>query len=410
MKILHAIQSTNPVGGGPIEGVRQLAAAQSRLGCYSEVVSLDPPDAPWLADFPLPHYPMGPVGGRYSWSPRLIPWLKAHHRDYDVVVVNGLWQFHGLAVRTALYGSGTPYCVFPHGMLDPWFKRRYPLKHLKKWLYWPWAEYRILRDAAAVLFTTEEERLLARQSFWLYRCREAVVHHGTEGPTGDATLQRSIFFQAFPALAGKRLLLFLGRIHEKKGCDLLVEAFHRFAGSAANAGQGGGGTHPLHSAPAQRNPHEPPFHLVLAGPGETEYGARVRDIARRLGIEERIEWTGMLTGDLKWGAFHAAEAFVLPSHQENFGISVAESLACGTPVLISNKVNIWREIEEDEAGLVETDDLAGTVRLLERWGRLDERQRTAMRRAARTCFEKRFEIGRAAEKLRDTLAAVVRKR
>ena len=69
-------------------------------------------------------------------------------------------------------GFHTPaYFVFTHGMLDPWFKRTYPLKHLKKWLYWPWAEYRVLRDAQAVLFTCEEERILARQSFWLYKCK-----------------------------------------------------------------------------------------------------------------------------------------------------------------------------------------------------------------------------------------------
>ena len=77
----------------------------------------------------------------------------------------------------------------------------------------------------------------------------------------------------------------------------------------------------------------------------------------------------MLQGDAKWGAFYAAEVFALPSHQENFGVAVAEALACGTPVLISNKVNIWQEIAEDGVGLVEEDDLEGTTRLLERWRR-----------------------------------------
>ncbi len=111
----------------------------------------------------------------------------------------------------------------------------------------------------------------------------------------------------------------------------------------------------------------------------------------------------MLTGDVKWGALSAAAAFVLPSHQENFGIAVAEALACGTPVLISNKVNIWREIEADGAGYVENDDLAGTVDLLKRWLATAPDARSAMGQNARKSFANRFEIERATDSL---LAAI----
>ena len=76
---------------------------------------------------------------------------------FDAVIINGLWQYHSFGAWRALRGTATPYYVFPHGMLDPWFKRSFPLKHLKKWLYWPWAEYRVLRDARAVIFTCEAE-------------------------------------------------------------------------------------------------------------------------------------------------------------------------------------------------------------------------------------------------------------
>jgi hypothetical protein len=100
----------------------------------------------------------------------------------------------------ALRGIGQHYFVFPHGMLDPWFKRTYPFKHLKKWLYWPWAEYRVLRDAQAVLFTCEEEKRLARESFWLYRCNERVVTLGIARPSGDTTAQRELFLAAIPGM------------------------------------------------------------------------------------------------------------------------------------------------------------------------------------------------------------------
>jgi glycosyltransferase involved in cell wall biosynthesis len=185
MNILHIISSVNPAGGGPIEGVKQLGGALIHEGHRVEVASLDPPDAPCARQFPIPVYALGPATLRYAFTPRLIPWLRSNRSRYDAVIVNGIWQFHSFAAWQALHDSSTPYVLFTHGMLDPWFKRRYPLKHVKKWMYWPWAEYRVLRDAQAVLFTCEEERVLARQSFWLYRCNEVVVNYGTAPPTGD---------------------------------------------------------------------------------------------------------------------------------------------------------------------------------------------------------------------------------
>jgi glycosyltransferase involved in cell wall biosynthesis len=119
---------------------------------------------------------------------------------------------------------------------------------------------------------------------------------------------------------------------------------------------------------------------------------------------DSIVFPGMLTGDIKWGALSAADAFVLPSHQENFGIAVAEALACGTPVLISNKINIWREIEADGAGLVENDDLNGTANQLKRWLGLEAETRATMRENARKCFAARFEIERATDSLLSVIA------
>ena len=380
MRILHVIHSADPRGGGPIEGIRQLVPALARLGIETEVMSLDAPDVPWAADFPVPLHATGPASRGYGYTPHAVPWLKKNGENYDAVIVNGLWQYGSFAVWRALRGTSLPYYVYPHGMLDPWFKRHYPLKHLKKWLYWPWAEYRVLRDATAVLFTSEEEKIAARQSFWLYRCRECVTGYGIAIPPGDAVQQRALFLEHYPELKNKRLMLFLGRIHEKKGCDLLLRAW-----KDVSAGE--------------------TMHLVMAGPVDHNYGNAMKELARQLGLESSVSWLGMLTGDLKWGSLRAAEAFVLPSHQENFGVSVVEALACGVPVLISNKVNIWREILEDDAGLVENDDLAGTIQLLKRWTSLNSTEKERMRVNAQNCFEKRFDIARTAE----ALAALLQK-
>jgi glycosyltransferase involved in cell wall biosynthesis len=261
-------------------------------------------------------------------------------------------------------------------MLDPWFKRTYPLKHLKKLLYWPWAEYRVLRDAAAVLFTSEEERRLARQSFWPYRCNEVVVNYGTAAPEIDLARAREDFFGDFPQLRDRRFLLFLGRLHEKKGCEELIQAFASIRNSSS----------------ADRS-----LELVMAGPcADHAYNEHLKRLASRA---PGVTFTGMLAGSRKWGAFSAADAFILPSHQENFGIAVVEALAAGTSVLISNKVNIWREILADEVGYVENDDLAGTVRLIERWAGAAPDVRAAMKGKARECFARHFEINRATASL-----------
>ncbi|AUT53526.1 glycosyltransferase [Paraburkholderia caribensis] len=379
MKILHLLSTVDPRAGGPTEGVRQSGVAMASLGHEVEVASLDAVDAPHVRDFPLPVHALGPGRNYYGFTADFVPWLSREAQRFDAVIVHGLWQYHGFGAWRALRASKVPYYVYTHGMLDPYFKRTYPLKHLKKWAYWPWAEYRVLRDAAAVIFTTEEERLLARQSFWLYRANERVVPFGTNPPPPHAQALREAFLSTYPALRGKRIVLFLGRIHEKKGCDLLIHAF---------------------ADHAQRDPEA---HLVIAGPDATGWQRPLQALARSCGIEERIAWPGMLQGDLKWGAFYASDVFALPSHQENFGVAVAEALACGLPVLLSDKVGVWREVENDHAGFVSSDTINGTQRNLLNWHSLDAAAKGNMREQARRTFEARFGI----ESMIDSLTALL---
>lgn len=376
MKILRSIHSVNPALGGPIESVTQSSAVLARRGHDVEIISLDAPTDSWVRDCPMSVHALGPGFGSYGYTPRFSRWIKERHARYDVVIAQGLWQYSSFGVWRALRGTPTPYFVFPHGMLDPWFRRTYPLKHLKKLLYWPWAEYRVLRDAAAVLFTSEAERRLARESFSSYRCNEVVVNYGTAAPAIDPASAREDFFNSVPELRDRRFLLFLGRLHEKKGCELLLKAFAAVRDSL-RADQS--------------------LDLVIAGPcADERYLARLKHTASSA---SGVTFTGMLAGSRKWGAISAADAFILPSHQENFGIAVVEALACDTPVLISNKVNIWREIAAEEAGYVENDDLAGTARLIERWVGTAPEVRATMKENARECFARHFEINRATDSL-----------
>ena len=382
MRILRSIHSVNPAGGGPIEGIKQVARVHAAAGHETEIVSLDAPEAAWVKECPVKVHAVGPGRTSYGYTPAFVPWLATHRREYDAVIVSGLWQYSGFGVWRALHGTDARYFVFPHGMLDPWFKRAYPQKHWKKWAVWPWADYRLLRDARAVLFTSEEEMRAARESFWLYRCNEKVVNYGVAAPPGAAEAQKRSALERFPEMSGKRVILFLGRIHEKKGCDLLLKAFAKAARDA-----------------------DPELRLVVAGPDHGGWAQQLQALAASLQISGHIIWAGMLSGDVKWGMLRLAEVFVLPSHQENFGIAVAEALACGTPVLISNKVNIWREIAEDQAGLVDDDDVAGTTRLLEQWLILPRERKDAMRRNAECSFRSRFEVTKAAQALIELISA-----
>ncbi|MEY2440225.1 MAG: hypothetical protein QOI34_1610, partial [Verrucomicrobiota bacterium] len=239
---------------------------------------------------------------------------------------------------------------------------------------------RVLRDAAGVIFTSEQERLEARNSFWLYRCREKVSPLGLDPPKPVPPRIREMFPAKFPQIRNTRVLLFLGRLHPKKGCDILIEAMPR-SYDGENA-----------------------VSLVLAGPDQVGWERTLRSRATQLGIESQVVFTGMLTGEMKQSALANAEAFILPSHQENFGMAVVEALAAGLPVLISDRINIWREIDYDHAGYVESDNLAGTTRLIERWMATSATDREVMRTNARASFARRFQIDRAVESILTILA------
>jgi glycosyltransferase involved in cell wall biosynthesis len=382
MKLLRLSRSLNPAGGGIAEGVHQISPHLAALGVATSVASLDPPEAPWLQDQPFQAIGLGPVAGGYGYLRGLPARIRALAHEHDVVIIEGTWQYHAFATWRALRGSAIPYFVYTHGMLDPWFKRTYPIKHLKKWAYWPWADYRVLRDATAVLFTTEQERLLARQSFWLYKANELVVGYGTSAPPPDAERQRQAFYGRFPQLRGQRLLLFLSRIHPKKGVDLLIEAFAAVARA------------------------DPRLQLVIAGPDQVGWQAALQQQAAELGIADRITWPGMLSGELKWGAFRCAELFCLPSHQENFGIVVAEALACGLPVAIAEPVNTSAEVAAAGAGLVHADTVAGTTQALRQWLALPADQQGQMGQRGLQLFRERFDFAAVARHLLPLLHAV----
>ena len=302
MRIIEIIRSVDPRGGGPIEGIVRQNAAMGLDGRL-EIVSLDPPDAPFLKDLAFSVYAMGVTPhaeiGRnklagFGYSPRFVPWLKSNARDYDCAIVHGLWNYGAVGASRALPGGDLPYFLFSHGMMDPWFRKTYPLKHQVKQASWLLFEGRLAAGAEAVLFTTEEERALAQGEFFGHSYNGEIVRYGTGGPEGDFAADTAAFAVACPSVSGRPYLIYLSRIHPKKGCDLLIRAFARVASRA------------------------PDLQLVMAGPDQTELVPKLKAEADQFGIGDRVHWPGMLQGPAKWGGFRGADAFVLPSQPGEF--------------------------------------------------------------------------------------------
>ena len=383
MKLLHVIGSMNPKTGGPCQTIHNFAPDFLERGHTLEVVCLDDPKANHLSGAPFPIHAVGQGHGSWNYHPALLPWLNDNLSRFDAVILNGLWQYQGYALwKVAKKQKAPPYYIFPHGMLDPWFQQISvrPLKTLRNWIFWKLLQHRIIHDAAGLLFTCEEEKRLAHLPFRPYSPKqEAVVGLGMPAAPEYHDKMKTAFEEKCPGINGKPYFLFLGRIHPKKGVDVLIKAY---------------------SALSRMASHSPVPHLVIAGPGlETAYGMTMQKLAADVCPANTVFWPGLLAGDAKWGALYNCEASVLPSHQENFGIAVVETLACGRPVLISDQVNIWREIKSAGAALVQKNTIAGTTQNFLDWASLSTQARSTLAAQAKPCFLKHFSVAGATSKL-----------
>lgn len=243
----------------------------------------------------------------------------------DLVHVHTLWHPFFAPSRRLCRRYGKPYIVMPHGMLDPY---SLSVRRLRKAVYLALVERRNLRGASRTVYTTPEERELAESSV-NGLAPGAIVPLGADAPHDrDSAPLREAFLASFPSARDRRCLLFLSRVHPKKGLDRLLDV--------------------LPGLIAQR----PELLLVVAGSGADEDMSAVRRQIARLGLADSVLLCGHLSGDLKWGAYAAAELFVLPSRQENFGLVVAEAMQMGLPVLVSDRVNSCSFVARARAGIV----------------------------------------------------------
>lgn len=325
MKVLHVLAQLDPRSGGPVIALAGLLKAQIDSGIQANVFTTylsgdDNRLAEQFIEFGSEVNMVGPAWDRtIKYHPGISKAIRDSIEQSDVVHVHGVWEHvHHLAIKWAAR-LGVPAILRPCGMLDPWslkqsalFKRMYMNLRTKGDL----AKYSVIH------FTTESEKHLARP-LNLPGC--AVVEpNGIETSEFQNLPPREVLDRDFPQLVGKDYVVFLSRLHSKKGLDLLVEAFAKLENRS--------------------------LRLLIAGPDNSNYRGTLDKLIAGHNVRDRVVISPIIGGQLKLAALSHALFMVLPSYQENFGNVVLEALACGTPVMISDQVALHTFVRNESLG------------------------------------------------------------
>lgn len=386
MRILHVIANLAPRYGGPSRACREMTVAVARRGHEVSIYTTNqdgpdelnvPIDHPIEEDGVVLHY--FPIQTPRFWgaSRPLAAGLKRAIPEADVVHIHSLYLFHDWVAGHYCRAAGVPYVVRPHGTLDPYIHGRH---RGRKMIMEALFQNRMLACAAALHYTSEDEMRLAAP----YACGApgAVVPLGIDPADSETPPTPGAFRARHPEIGDRTILLFFGRLNFKKGLDVLAKAFAALARDRDD------------------------IHLVIAGPDDGMRDKTTRWL-REGGVLEKTTFTGMVLGDRKRALLGDADIFVLPSFSENFGIAVVEAMASGLPVVISDQVNIWREVEAAGAGRVAPPRADAFTRELT--ALLDDApMRREMGAAGRRLAKDAFNSGRMAERLEalyETVAA-----
>jgi len=317
--VVQIARSLNPESGGTSESIPALARATAATGRYTNHLLHfgDPLGSIPIACANVPlrtleYHPLSLLA-----APASI--LREEVRDFDIAHLHGLWEPQCSAAGRLCRSLGIPYVVSAHGMLERWAIRN---KALKKALYGALVERRNLRGAACMRALTGAE--LEDYRRYGFTGPVAIVPNGV---APQPPVSERLFLNHFPQLVGQKIVLFLGRIHYKKGVHMLCRAW------------------------ANISRQFPGAHLVLAGPDYENTLAPLQALVSELNIGDRITFTGMLAGDLKWSALKAAGLFVLPSFSEGFSVAILEALAAGLPVIATHPCN-FPDLTTSGAGLI----------------------------------------------------------
>lgn len=333
MKILHVISNIASRYGGPSQAVLGMSKVLVEQGHEVTIFTTNQDGENNKLEVPLNteiikdgvkikyfnvHFPKG-----YSTSIDLLNALKNEVKNFEIVHIHSIYKFHVAAASFFCRKYNVPYIIRPHGTLDPFIQKK---GGFKKNLYAFFIENKNMKMADKIHYTAEEEFVLAKP--YVKHSRKMIVPNGINLNDYLVSTNRDSLEKKYPELKNKKVILFFSRLHFKKGLDILIDAYSHLLNTQSN------------------------LHLLIVGPDNENYSIEILKWAEEKKIKDKITLAGMLSGKEKIEVLKESDVFVLPSYSENFGISVVEAMICKTPVVISNNINIWREIEEHNAGLV----------------------------------------------------------
>jgi glycosyltransferase involved in cell wall biosynthesis len=374
ISVLHVIPSVSPGDGGPSKAMAVMERALGAAGIAVTTLTTDHRnESEQSSGGPLPVAEGATRIYARKWispykvAPGLLTQLSRLLGSHDVVHIHALFSFAPTVAAWMAQRFEVPYIVRPLGTLSSYgvTMRRRRLKRLSL----DFIESRILRNAAAVHFTSKLECEEARSLGLSFR--DVVIPLGVEPePTGSGALLRA----AYPALSGRRIVLFLSRLDPKKNVEGLIDAM-ALSGTLKRSAV-----------------------LLIAGSGVPAYVDSLKARAVRMGVADHIIWLGHVEGTQKSAALATADVFVLPSFSENFGIAVVEAMLAGVPCVVGQGVAIATEIACAGGGMIVTPDPPGIAQALERiLG--NENSRHEMGQRALRFAEREYSTGAATARL-----------
>ena len=327
MKVLQVVPSLAPEWGGPVKVVNELAGALVAIGVSSEIISaqgrrVGNPETV-TNDIPIHLFETGPIARLWTaHTPGLKKTLARKIPDFDLVHIQELWHYPGYIASKIARSRNVPYIVTIHGELNEWNLQQ---KRLKKQIYMTAIQRGILQKSAALHAITQAESNRIRQLE--IETPVAMIPHGIHTEEFENLPDRSQFVSRYPELENRLIVLFLGRIQQKKGLDILAQAFGNLVRTRDDV------------------------RLVVAGPDEDNTLTEVKTILKSHGALEKAVFPGMLTGEQKLEALSAADIFALTSYSEGFSVALLEALSAGLPLVITDECN-FPEVGDSRAGFV----------------------------------------------------------
>lgn len=365
-KVLRITTTLDPKFGGPSVGVLESSKNLIKSGFKVDIITLDKKkfNQIKLKNLRIINF-KNYFGKNYRFSISLFFWLLKNKKNYNYFIIHGLWQFPSLLARLVLKNK---YYVYTHGQLDPFFGYNF-IKSLKKKLYWYLIEYKNLQSSISIILTSLGEKKNLEKTFVkTNELNKKIIKYGIYKKKLNYKKIKSLFLKKYPYLKTKNFYLYIGRFNEKKGCDIIIKSVNKL-----------------------KKQFKTP--ILFVGPFDNNnYEIYIKKLVSNFKLNKLIFFSDAIFGDLKWGTISNCKAMLLASHGENFGISVVESLSVGRPVIITNKVNIYRDILMSQSGLISDNTTKSFGEKLLQFEKLNKKEIKRMSQNSIKCFKKNFEL------------------